>query len=153
MSTPPLRPENRALPMVRVVKTTAIFVLVAPLIAGVLLFIGYLIEGQGNPRYATPVSMLPAMGLRLIATAYLIGAPYALLTGGAYAVLAVFAGARQFWVAIVTALAPLPFVHLLPALGPGWQWDAFLLRSAIVLATVPSGVCWYLSRRWHGLPQ
>jgi hypothetical protein len=135
----------------RVGKITAVFIAIGPLMASVLLFIGHLIEGYWNPHDALSLSQWPAVWLSWIMAAYLVGTPYALLTGGAYAALAVFAGACQFWVAIAAALAPLPFVHLLPAVGePFWKWEAFFVWSTLVLATVPTWVCWYLSRRWHG---
>ena len=135
----------------RVAKIVAVFVVIGPLVASVGLFMGHVIEGASNPRYAVPLANAPLVFGRWLAISFMAAAPYALLTGGAFALLAVFAGASQFWVAIATALAPMPVIHLLPPVGdPIWRMDRFFVLTAIGLVVVSASACWYLSRRWHG---
>ncbi len=138
----------------RVAKIVAVFVVVGPLVASIGLFIGHVIEGAANPRYAVSLANAPLIWGSWLAISFMAGAPYALLTGGAFALLVVFAGMSQFWVAIAAALAPLPVIHLLPPVGdPIWRMDRFFVLIAIAVVVVSASVCWYLSRRWHGQPQ
>jgi hypothetical protein len=127
------------------------FVVVGPLVASLGLFVGHVLMVNSSPRYALSFAQWPAAWLNWVTMAYMIGAPYALLIGGVFALLAVFAGTRQLLVAIAVASAPLPFVHLLPAVGePIWKWPPLFWQSAIALAGVSTITCWYLSRRWLG---
>ena len=138
----------------RVAKIVAVFVVVGPLVASVGLFMGHVIEGASNPRYALSLASAPAVFGGWLAISFMAAGPYALLTGGAFALLAVFAGASQFWVAVATALAPMPVIHLLPPVGdPIWRLDWFFVLTAIGLVAASASACWYLSRRWHGQPQ
>ena len=138
----------------RVAKIVAVFVVIGPLVASIGLFIGVLIEGISNPRYAISLGKWSEVWWGWVMMSFMIGAPYALLTGGAFALLAVFAGMSRFWVAIAAALAPMPVIHWLPPVGePIWRMDRFFVLTALAVIVVSASVCWYLSRRWHGQPQ
>ena len=133
----------------RVARIVAVFVAVGPIVASVMLMTGHAVEGLSNPRYAVQPLDWPLVAASWIVISYQVGAPYALLTGSVFAVLAVFFGWRQLWLAIVIAVAPLAAVHLLPAVGPPiWRWELFFSMSALALAVVTTIICWYLSRRW-----
>lgn len=138
----------------RIAKIVAVFVVVGPMVASIGLFVGVLIEGMSNPRYAVPLGKWPEVWWGWLVVSFMAGAPYALLTGAAFALLAVFAGLSGLWVAVATALAPMSVIHLLPPIGePIWRqgWDFAL--TAIAILVVSSAICWLLSRRWHGQPQ
>ena len=140
---------ERASRWARVAKIVALFVAVGPFIASLMLMTGHVVEGLSNPRYAMAPIDWPLVAASWIGISYMVGAPYALLSGSVFAVLAVFFGWQQLWVAVAVAIAPLTLVHLLPAVGePIWRWESFFSVNALALAVVTTIVCWYLSRRW-----
>jgi hypothetical protein len=135
----------------RVAKIALVFVVVGPLVASIVLFASHLIDGFSNARYAVSLASAPRMWLGWVVICYMAGAPYALIVGVAYALLAVFTRWSQWWVAILAGLAPLSVIHLLPPVGvPLWQMGRIFVVTAVAIVVIGSGICWALTRRWHG---
>ena len=133
-----------------VAKMTALFTAVAPLVAYAMVTSQLVVIGLFNSHYAEILTHWPSVLSSWLWVAYMVGAPYALLSGGAFAAIAILTGWHNVWVAEAVALAPLSLVHLLPAVGdPIWRWEPFFSTNAVCLVAVPTLVCWYLSRRWH----
>jgi len=133
-----------------VAKIAALFAAVAPLVAYAMVTSELVVIALFNPHYADILTHWPSVLSSWLPPAYIIGAPYALLSGGAFAAIASLTGWHNVWVAEAVAMAPLSLVHLLPAVGdPIWRWEPFFSMNAVCLVAVPTLVCWYLSRRWH----
>jgi hypothetical protein len=149
-----LAAETTSSRWLRVAKITLVFVVIAPLIASIVLFASLVIEGLSNVRYAVTLESAPRLWWSWLIASYMAGAPYALIVGAVFALLAVFAGWSNVWIAILVGLVPVLVIHLLPPVGaPLWELPRLFVITAIVVVVIASGICWALSRRWHGQPQ
>lgn len=135
--------------LIRIVMIVVVSCAVGPLIAGSVLWIE-LTSSEVYRGTALPISDWPAVWWGIMLIGYMVGVPYALLTSGVYALLAVLVGLPQLATALIIAVIPaFLFFTTLGAVTPSWQNVASFWAGGFMMIGIATTVCWYLSRRWH----